>query len=363
MPIDLSSQIGSAGDAAVGGGHHDARELGVDRRRVADRDVLAGRRNDARAVGHADVDRALADERDQVRVDLVLEGHLEPGVAVVALLLRAIELSELDARDVAQADGQRRERRRRRCLRSRRSAATSAITRTAPRAGIRRTFTSSCPPGRVRRRRRRDRAARRWPRWSAEWRTASGVSKSEPRARLISTPRPRSAPAHSPTMAPMTASVTPTRMPPRICGSGRRQLEVAEDLPARRAQAAAELEQPRVDRADADHRRHGDREEDDQRADDDLRLEPRARARARAAARAQGWASPGPRRGRARAAARPCASGRADSRPPRPGRHRPRSPSAISVRVASTCGVMVPSTQAVEKRLATSSGAGRMNVG
>ena len=47
----------------------------------------------------------------------------------------------------------------------------------------------------------------------------SGMSKSEPRARLTSTPRPRSAPAHSPTIAPTTASVTPTRNPPRIDGS------------------------------------------------------------------------------------------------------------------------------------------------
>src|SRR5689334_1581736 len=40
----------------------------------------------------------------------------------------------------------------------------------------------------------------------------SGISKSEPRARLMRTPRPRSAPAHSPTIAPTTARVTPTRI-------------------------------------------------------------------------------------------------------------------------------------------------------
>src|SRR5207253_2106790 len=39
-----------------------------------------------------------------------------------------------------------------------------------------------------------------------------------PRARLMRTPRPCSPPAHSPTMAPMTASVTPTLKPPRIDG-------------------------------------------------------------------------------------------------------------------------------------------------
>ena len=47
----------------------------------------------------------------------------------------------------------------------------------------------------------------------------SGISNSDPRARLMSTPRPRSAPAHSATIAPTTASVTPTRIPPRIDGS------------------------------------------------------------------------------------------------------------------------------------------------
>ena len=36
---------------------------------------------------------------------------------------------------------------------------------------------------------------------------------------LMSTPRPFSPPAHSATIAPMTASVMPTRMPPRIAGS------------------------------------------------------------------------------------------------------------------------------------------------
>ena len=47
----------------------------------------------------------------------------------------------------------------------------------------------------------------------------SGMSNREPRAMLIRTPRPDSPPAHSPTMAPITASVMPTRSPPRIAGS------------------------------------------------------------------------------------------------------------------------------------------------
>ena len=47
----------------------------------------------------------------------------------------------------------------------------------------------------------------------------SGMSNREPRATLISTPRPVSPPAHSATMAPITASVTPTRIPPRIAGN------------------------------------------------------------------------------------------------------------------------------------------------
>ena len=56
--------------------------------------------------------RALADEGDEVGVDLVLERHLEAGVAVVAGLVGEVELGELDARDVAQPDRQRRPARR-----------------------------------------------------------------------------------------------------------------------------------------------------------------------------------------------------------------------------------------------------------
>ena len=49
----------------------------VDRRDVADRDALADRRDDARPVGEADVDRTLPDERHEVGVDLVLERDIE----------------------------------------------------------------------------------------------------------------------------------------------------------------------------------------------------------------------------------------------------------------------------------------------
>ena len=47
----------------------------------------------------------------------------------------------------------------------------------------------------------------------------SGVSNSPWLAMLMSTPSPTLAPAHSATTAPMTASVTPTRSPPKMTGS------------------------------------------------------------------------------------------------------------------------------------------------
>ena len=91
-----------------------------------------------------------------------------------------------------------------------------------------------------------------------------------------------------------------------------------------RGGCAAELDQPRVDRADADHRRDRDREEHDQRADDDLAARARARTTGRAAARGRGSGRPGRRRGRARrarstsvAAREPVADERARARPRR----------------------------------------------
>ena len=64
-----------------------------------------------------------------------------------------------------------------------------------------------------------DRASRRAAPRVASVANMSGMSNRDPRATLMSTPRPRSPPAHSATIAPMTASVTPTRIPPRIAGS------------------------------------------------------------------------------------------------------------------------------------------------
>ena len=72
----------------------------------------------------------------------------------------------------------------------------------------------------------------------------------------------------------MTASVTPTRMPPRIWGRAAGSSRWANTCQRRGAQASGQLEQPRVDRADPDHRRDGDREEHDQRADHDLGRSP-----------------------------------------------------------------------------------------
>ena len=54
---------------------------------------------------------------------------------------------------------------------------------------------------------------------------------------------------------------------------GARDLDAQEPLERSGAERAAHLEQAAVDLADADHRRHGDREEDDERAHDDLREE------------------------------------------------------------------------------------------
>ncbi len=52
----------------------------------------------------ADVDGALADERHEIRIDLVLEFDLEARVPVVPVLVREVERRELDARDEAEAD-------------------------------------------------------------------------------------------------------------------------------------------------------------------------------------------------------------------------------------------------------------------
>ena len=64
---------------------------------------------------------------------------------------------------------------------------------------------------------------------------------------LIRTPRPFSPPAHSPTIAPMTASVTPDPHPAEDRREGGRDLHAGDDLPAGGPEAAGHLEQPRVD--------------------------------------------------------------------------------------------------------------------
>ena len=252
-----------------------------------------------------------ADERDQVGVDLVLELDVEPGVRVVAVLLGQVELGELDARDVAEADDELG--RRRRSAR----AEPAAVARTADGgAGRRRPPAPSAPPalpqaGDERPRGRRatgeastgdgDALATRGPprlgghgRASGHRRAGarratttryraiptsaivrsvaniSGMSNSDPRARLIRTARPLLAPAHSPTIAPTTARVTPTRMPPKMLGSAAGISSVVRICRrvARRLRPSSSSRG--VDGADPDHRGDGDREEDDQRADDDL---------------------------------------------------------------------------------------------
>ena len=253
---------------------HDRRERAVDRGRVDDRDALADGGDDRGAVAVADVDRALAEERDEVRVDLVLERHVEAGVRVVAGLLGEVELRELDARDVAEADRERRPARGRgdgaagrgRCERGAADAAPTADgdgpTRRPPQAAT----ASGEAPGLSAASAAATAGTRaRWTSWAAmatrssladqpaldedhdeveaprpisasvsRAANMSGMSNREPRAMLIRTPRPCSPPAHSPTIAPMTASVTPTRMPPRIAGSAAGTSTRVIDLPARR---------------------------------------------------------------------------------------------------------------------------------
>ena len=168
------------------------------------------RRDDARPVADPDVDGARADERDEVRVDLVLELDVEAAVRVVALLLGEVELRELDARDVAEPDDQLGRRdarvgrlgagaiahggvRRRRTRRSphrrrhrpRRGTPMTARTRTRlagrgrgddTRTSIRlaRAWVSGPRRAGVRRRRRRGRGRRPRGRWSRAWRTSTG---------------------------------------------------------------------------------------------------------------------------------------------------------------------------------------------
>ncbi len=100
----LAPQVRSRVDPGRRLGEHDVREAAVDGRHVADRDAVADRRDHARPVADPDIDGALANERDQVRIDLVLEFDVEPRRLVVPLLLGEVELGELDARDEPETD-------------------------------------------------------------------------------------------------------------------------------------------------------------------------------------------------------------------------------------------------------------------
>ena len=102
----LAFQVCRGGDPRGRLGEDDRRKVPIYRRDVADRDPLADRRDEARTVGQADVHGTLADERHEIRIDLVLEGHVEARIAVVAGLIGQVERRELDARDVAEAHGQ-----------------------------------------------------------------------------------------------------------------------------------------------------------------------------------------------------------------------------------------------------------------
>ena len=182
-----------------------------------------------------------------------------PASRVVALLLGEVELRELDARDVAEPDDQlrRREalvRRSTATARRRSTVRTDAGALDADGAGVAAAAEQAAtergdhdrggderdggwsamtdtrgPPmrwaGLSGRRRAGARRRRRSGRGRCPTRAIvrsvaniSGMSNSDPRARLMRTARPLLAPAHSPTIAPTTASVTPTRSPPKMFG-------------------------------------------------------------------------------------------------------------------------------------------------
>ena len=103
-----------------------------------------------------------------------------------------------------------------------------------------------------------------------------GVSNSPWLAMLMSTPSPTLAPAHSATTAPMTASVTPTRSPPKITGSADGTSSSRVRWERAGAERAQHLVEQRVGGADADHGGDRDREEDDERADHDARQQSAA---------------------------------------------------------------------------------------
>ena len=188
----------------------------------------------------------------------------------------------------------------------------------------------------------------------------SGMSNSDPRARLIRTAEPLAGARPLPDDGADHRERDADPQPAEDAGQGGRDLERGQDLALGRAQAPAELDQPGVHGADADHRRDGDREEHDQRADDDLAQRGRARTRRPAAARGRGSGRPGPPRCRARRGARRGRSAPARSRPAGRARHRRRSRPRSPTMVVAKCGQMVPSSHAPTNRSATAPGGGRM---
>ena len=181
----------------------------------------------------------------------------------------------------------------------------------------------------------------------------SGMSKSDPRARLIRTARPLFG------AGPLADDRADDRQrhahpqPAEDARQGGRDLEGREDLAPRRPEAAPELEQPRVDRADADHRRDRDREEDDQRADDDLAQQPRAEPHDEQRRQHQDRDRLGRHEiRRQRAADEQVAPGEPVAGDQRRAPARPRSRAATSTIVVTKCGQTVPSSHAVDEPLA-----------
>ena len=103
----------------------------------------------------------------------------------------------------------------------------------------------------------------------------SGMSNSDPRARLMRTAEAVAGPGPFADHRAHDRERHADPHPTEDVRQGGRDLERGQHLARRRAQAASELEKPGIDRADPDHRRDRHREEDDQRADDDLAQQPR----------------------------------------------------------------------------------------
>ena len=108
MPIFLPLRSAAASDPGRGLGEDDVRELAVERRQVADRDALADRRDDARAIGDADVDGARADERMRSGSILFWNVDVEAGLLVVAPPGRPGRTARTGRSGCTQADAQRR---------------------------------------------------------------------------------------------------------------------------------------------------------------------------------------------------------------------------------------------------------------